>query len=270
MPLSFHRANVMRASSVALRWLSITLLVFLIFLPLGFLGWLAFATDTFAIANITVVDARPHTVEEINTLLAQELGKNILFVRTDTREQQIARELPQVRTVHVARVLPNTLKVIVQEKTPALLFLSKGKYYFVDDQGIAYEEARLDTLPGTVLPTVKNNDREADIRLGIPAVEERLVSFVVSGQERVAEVAGAQVAEIRIPSLAAREVHFLLNNNWEIRFDIMRDTNAQLEVLRKLLENTITPEERAVLEYIDLRIPNRVYYKTSEAVSSKP
>ena len=245
-----------------LEWLSVLLLVSLIIVPAGMLAWLAFFTDTFVVQAITVVDARDHTAEAVRGMMTQFTNKNIFFIRTAGIEHRLLADIPQIRDVHITRKLPGTLKLIIQEKTPAVLLLSNGKYHFVDEQGIAYEEARLDTLPGIVLPVIKNNDQQAKVTLGAPALSADFITFVREAQELMPGITGAEIAEIRIPSLAAREVHFLLENNWTIRFDVTRPLRSQMDVLRRLLQHTIPEEERALLEYVDLRIPNRVYYKT--------
>jgi cell division septal protein FtsQ len=244
-----------------IEWLSFALLASLIVVPLGMLGWLVFFTDTFVVRNMTVVDARPHTADAVRSLTEGFLNKNILFIQTPYVEQQILAEIPQIRDVYIARKLPDTLKITVQEKTPLLLLLSNTRFYFIDAEGVVYEEAGLDTLPGIVLPVVKNTDTGAQVTLGVPVVESSFVEFVYKAEEYLPDIVEANIAEIRIPSLAAREVHFLLDNNILIRLDSTRALESQLNVLDRLLEHTIPEETWPDVEYIDLRIPNRVYYK---------
>lgn len=252
----------------ALPWLSVALLVAVVAVPLALFVWLFFFTEVFTVQAVTVVDARDHTMKAAREIIEQAveslpLTRNIFFVPVETIEAKIISALPQVRTVHVTRKLPGTIKAIVQEKTPELLLLSNGKYYFVDGQGVPYEEARLETLPEVVLPTVKNNDRESEVTLGAAAVDVSFVAFLKEVQQGLPEHTGSQVAEIRIPSLAAREVHFTLNNNWRLLFDVTRSPEQQLNLLQRLLKETIGEEEKKTLEYVDLRIPNRVYYKAA-------
>lgn len=248
-------------------WLPAVVLALLLLASLGGFVWLAFFTETFTMQAITVLDARPHTEEQVKTLAQDYLGKNMLVTSMELLEEKILTELPQVRTVHAARALPGTLKLVIQEKNPRLLLLSSGKYYFVGEDGRAYEEARLDTLPGVVLPTIKNNDQSAQVTVGTSVVEAPFIAFVEELQQGLPEIVPAQVVEIRIPSLAAREVSFFLSNNYEVRFDSTRGAAGQLGILKQLLTTTIPPEEQQVLEYIDLRIPNRVYYKTTTAAT---
>lgn len=256
----------------AVPFLSMILLIILIVAPLVFLTWSVFFSDMFLVQAITVVDARPHTIEQVKTILEDKIDevvvkRNIFFLQSDLLESAVLAELPQVRTIHIVRKLPGTVKAIVQEKEPALLLLSDGQYYFVDDNGIPYEKARLDTLPGVVLPIVKNDNRETQVVLGVAAVEPSFVTFMRSVQEELPDRVGAQVAEIHIPSLAAREVHYYLDNNWRILLDATRPFENQIKTLEQLLRETIKEEDQERLEYIDLRIPQRAYYRVSGGVS---
>ena len=268
------RLGMGKLVKLAVPVLSMVLLVLLVAVPLLLLGWFVFFSDMFVVQAVTVVDARPHTVEQVKTILEDKIDevvvkRNIFFLTSDLLESAVLAELPQVRTVHIVRKLPGTVKAIVQEKEPALLLLSDGQYYFVDDSGVPYEKARLDTLPGVVLPTVKNDNRETRVVLGVAAVEPSFVAFMRSVQDRLPDSVGAQVAEIHIPSLAAREVHYYLNNNWRILFDATRPFEQQLKTLEQLLRETISEEDQPRLEYIDLRIPQRAYYRVTGGVSSE-
>ncbi len=158
-----NRARWGQVQQKIIEWSSIVFLALLIIAPLCILGWLVFFTNTFAVSAITIVDAKPNTETAIRSISESSTGENILFLSTEQLEQKIAHDVPQVRDVHILRKLPGTLKIIVQEKKPALLLVSGGSYYFVDAEGIAYENASLDVLPGVVLPTVKNSDSLAII-----------------------------------------------------------------------------------------------------------
>ncbi len=259
--------------------LSGALLIAAVVGPLVFFAWLVVGTETFLVQAITVVDARPHVTEGVQRLVEQELlaGKQrltIFFVRTERLERLIREQFPSMRTVLVQRHLPGIIKVVVQEKTPALLLLTHGAYYFVDESGVAYERAELSLLPGIVLPTVKNKDTSGEVTIGKPAwpvgrpvLEPVFVTFVKEVQAALPHRIGAEVAEMYIPSLAAREVSFRMSNNWTIRFDSTASATRQLSILEQVLNETLSDDEKKQLEYVDLRIPNRVYYRTGQAGS---
>lgn len=249
--------------------LSLALLIAAVVGPLVFFTWLVFGTETFMVRAITVVDARPHVTEGVQRLVEHELlasgqRPTIFFVHTERLERLIREQFPSVRNALVQRHLPGVIKVIIQEKAPALLLLTHGAYYFVDEQGVVYERAELSLLPGVVLPTVKNRDASGEVTVGKPVVEAQFVTFVKEVQAALPQRVGVEVVEMYIPSLAAREVSFRLSNNWTVRFDSTASANRQLSILEQVLNETLTDNERQQLEYVDLRIPNRVYYRTRE------
>ncbi len=270
MPASWLRSRNLRwLWQRLLPWLSVALLVLIVAVPLVLFAWLVLFTDIFTVQAITVVEARDHTARQARQIINQSLANallphSIFFVPTEAMEAEIKSSLPQVRTVHITRRLPGTVKAVVQEKTPRLLLWSAGEYYFVDSDGAAYERASLDKLPEVVLPTVKNNDRGSQVTLGAPVLDHSFVSFLQEAQSGLPDYTGREVAEIRIPSLAAREVHFTLDNNWRVLFDATRSPQQQLRVLRQVLEENISDQEKNTLRHIDLRIPRRVYYQASE------
>ena len=265
-----NRARLSRLMAQVGRVMLVIFLAVLLVMPLLWFIWFIFFTDSFTVRAITVIDAREHTAASVQALLEEKMGANMFWLQTPILEQKILLAVPQVRDVHIVRTLPDTLKIVVQEKTPLLLLLSQRTYYFVDEAGIAYEEARLETLPGTILPIVKNSDEEAQLTLGAPVVDKKFIQFLQFVNKQLPEVAGAQVIETRIPSLAAREVHFYLDNNWIIKLDVTRDPGGQLRTLKSLLESTIAADRRPSIEYIDLRIPQRVYYKLKQAAHPNP
>lgn len=250
------------------QWLSLALLIILIVVPTSLFIWLFFFTETFNVQAVSVVDARDKTTAQVKQIINEQveggpLGKNIFFVQTESLEQAIKTKLSQIKTIHIVRKLPATIKAIVQEKEPAILLLSGGKYYFVDKNGVAYERARLDTLPGKVLTTVKNDDQQTKVTIGVVTVQPNLIGFLQKANEEIPAMINARIGEVHIPSLAAREVRVILDNNWTIYFDLTRPPENQIKILKTLLEKTITEEEKETMQYIDLRVPKRIYYKTS-------
>ena len=241
---------------------SVAFLVLLIIVPFAMFIWLLFFTKTFSISTVTVVDAKQNTESAVRAITEKSIGENILFTQTKPIERTILQQVTQVQDAHIIRKLPGTLKVVIQEKTPVLLLLSGGTYYFLDNKGIAYEEASLDALPGIVLPVLKNSDQNAHVTLGTRAVDDQFITFLTEALKKLPETTDAQVVEIQIPSLETREAHFLLDKNWTLLMDTTRSADDQLNVLQRLLEHTVTAQEMQTLQYIDLRIPNRVYYKS--------
>ena len=78
-------------------------------------------------------------------------------------------------------------------------------------------------------------------------------------RKSLAEEVGLRVLDFIIED-EDNDLKINTNEGWYILFDKSRDIRSQLDSLRLILTEKIK-EDRKNLEYIDLRIENRVYYK---------
>jgi cell division protein FtsQ len=65
-------------------------------------------------------------------------GFNIFFIEPGTVERTL-RQLPEIKSVHVATGLPNILLVQIEERTPTALWLKGNQTAWVDDEGYAFQ-----------------------------------------------------------------------------------------------------------------------------------
>jgi len=70
---------------------------------------------------------------------------------------------------------------------------------------------------------------------------------------------GLKVSSFDIESYPAEKLRVVTSESWYILFDLKRDIKSQLLALKVALDEKI--KNRMSLQYIDLRIENRIYYK---------
>jgi hypothetical protein len=63
-----------------------------------------------------------------------------------------------------------------------------------------------------------------------------------------------------IKSQSVGDLEILTPEGWLIYLDITHPADIQIDALKRVLQEEIK-ENRSRLEYIDLRVPNRAYYK---------
>jgi hypothetical protein len=56
-----------------------------------------------------------------------------------------------------------------------------------------------------------------------------------------------------------KEIKVMTSEGWYVLFDLTRDIKSQLSILKAALAEKIP--DRKNLQYVDLRIENRIYYK---------
>ncbi len=245
-----------------------------IIFPFAVIGYFIFSTDYFRITNVTVIDARPHVEAQVREKIDQFLASekfiipraNLLFLQKNKMEDKLEEEIYPIYAVKIQKKIPGVLKIIVQEKKPVAIFFSHSQYFYMDHKGLIFEKMSIDNLPQSSLSIIKNleENNQIEIKIGSRVVSERFMDFILELMEKFPkQITDFLIAEISIPSVASQEVHIKTNKNFSVYFDITRTPESQLIALQKVWQEIIKEEEKEKLEYIDLRIDHKVYYKSS-------
>jgi cell division septal protein FtsQ len=249
------------------RWWSLVLLLFSILLPLGgFMVWFYPQLPVKTVRVLGVDERMAKLTEEVVWVFlrrqASFAGKpNLLLVSRELLEEEILSRFPLVQSVKVERLLPGLLKITLTPKKPELIFYSGKRYYYVDRNGFAFAEVSFAHLPGVDLPIAKIGAGEVTVQLGSRILSPSFVSFVRELQSSLPRLTKLQIATLTIPSVATRELTVQVNEGWRILFDTERSPIQQIQALVKVLAEVIPRDERSKLEYLDLRVPRKVYYR---------
>lgn len=130
-----------------------------------------FATsDELAVREILVEGTARTTPEAVRAVLQPFFGRNLVDLALDDVAKTAMRD-PWVKEATVKRILPETLRVSVTERTPGALALVRGLVYVVDDGGFVMGPAGPELpydLPLLVgLDAHKGKDREAILARGV-------------------------------------------------------------------------------------------------------
>ena len=129
----------------ALPWVFVLIAIVLI-------GAYVFMTRSplFNITSVTVEGAYKVTVSEVKEKSGIEPGQNLFSFHTSTVEKSI-RELIMIKSVVVERILPGRVRIVVAERTPAVIFATGSGYYSVDEDGIVISLTSSPENPAAVL-----------------------------------------------------------------------------------------------------------------------
>ena len=108
---------------------------FIFFLLIAIGGFIYFIkSDFFIIEHIYVQGANTIAKEEILEISGVKTGDNIFSFKA-TEVQQAVMSIPNVKNVSVVRTYPNTVKIIVVERSAFMVINSNGMYYAIDEEG---------------------------------------------------------------------------------------------------------------------------------------
>lgn len=129
------------------------------------------ASGSFNLVEIVVTNNHSLSSEQIISFSRIEKGTNIFAISKKNVKANL-KENPYINTVKIKRILPNKLKLIIEERTVDYVLQLANSYVYVDGQGyileISSEKPNVPMLVGltTDLSNIKENDRliEADIQ----------------------------------------------------------------------------------------------------------
>ncbi len=109
-----------------------------IFLSIVIGGYFLLNSNLFAVSKIETYNVYYADENEVKNILLSSLGSNIWKLDSDSIAQAIS-ELSCVRSVHVGRRLPSTVKVVVEEWQPILLMETGNSTMALLDNGLFQE-----------------------------------------------------------------------------------------------------------------------------------
>lgn len=248
--------------------IKLLLAFFLLLVIFALIIW-SFYIDYFRVKKITVEGNSFLESEKIISNVSSSLnGKhfyilpksNILIIPKKEIINNLLNNFLRIKSIDISRDLPDAIIIAIKERKPTALLCEERRCLFLDDNGYAFEESAF--FSGDIY--VKFIDEREDVG---NLVSDRKLSF-----QLIPEIQYKNL--INFTDLLAREKikisHILLKNEglyefhavegWHILLSERGDYKIAFDNLKIALENQIK-DKRPDLEYVDLRLRNKVFYK---------
>ena len=188
---------------------------------------------------------------------------NFILIFRKNLENDLLNKFKKIESVGITKEFPDKLEVAINERKALILWCSGGPCYITDSKGYAYAGADLG------LPELEENNliRLVDLSvrpvdLGQKVLEPDYIQFVLGIKRELLDELGLELEdEYSTKSSVAEEVRVKTKEGWDIYFNSKISFNQSVEILKMFLNEKIGTEEHAKLEYIDVRIENKVFYK---------
>lgn len=211
---------------------------------LGGLVWVAFFSPVLLVRNIEVVGSEHVNPADVAATAAIGAEQNLLLLATDDVESRV-ESLPWVASASVERMLPGSIRIRIEERTPAMI-LSLGAARWTIDAGghVLTPGVAAKGLP--VLAGAQFDEVEPGKTLATPES-----SGALSAWRSLPKAIRAQVETVFAPSV--ERVTFSLADGTLVRYGAAEDTVSKNEVLVTILERLAA--DGVAVEYIDVRVP---------------
>ncbi|MEK7627159.1 MAG: FtsQ-type POTRA domain-containing protein [Patescibacteria group bacterium] len=147
--------------------------------------------------------------------------------------------------------------LIIKSVEIAEEFIATDECYYIDDTGIIFSEAPQSS--GSLILRI-DEVYDEDVKIGDKILNNGIITSIATVQKYF-NMDNLKIARFFIKNLATPDLEILTSEDWKIYLDRDKDIKNQMEILGKVLREKITLSERKNLEYIDLKIPDRVYYR---------
>lgn len=181
-------------------------------------------------------------------------------------------EFIKIDTVEIVKKFPDKIRVSVKEKRITFVLCGGESCFAIDDAGLAYAPADFEgnRLGENELPIIRDESKKI-INQGSEALAVDYAEFVLDIRDKLQNELNIDLErEIHTPNIASGDIRMMTREGWRIMLDNNIPAAKEIEMLRVTL-NKIDAEKRKDLDYIDLRINNKVFYKfkTQENIEIK-
>jgi hypothetical protein len=244
-----------------------------------------FAAAVFGFFNIKALKIQKIIIQGNITLGKEDLSKsvfefldgkqvkvlpkdNILFFSKDGVENYLLSNFLRIKQVSIDRDLPNTLLVKIQERNSTVLFCESEddkKCAFVDEDGFVFEKAPF--FSGNIfvkffderqLGTTQSNLAQIPFQLTETEKFKNLIGFMDFLEREGGKIKDTDVLKIVLKDEGLYEIH--AEEGWCLLLKDGETFDTAKENFVLVYENKLKDYLNS-LEYVDLRLENKVFYK---------
>lgn len=195
-------------------------------------------------------------------------SNNFFFVREGAIKNEIIDNFRRISSVKIKKEFPDTVVLQIEEKKAVLLFCNGKGCLWVDEDGYSYNQSSYsEAVSDSSDVTIVEDTSQSDLLVGQGVTDATYVSFVNDLKNEFEKITQKQILKISTPILSAREIRVETMENWIIYLDVdsglKRSTGLLEEVLKQIKEKE-GEEKSKCLDYIDLRVRDRVFYKIKD------
>lgn len=233
-----------------------------------FVIW-SFYLDYFRIKNINIEGnsfiEKEKIIGNINNYISGKYfylipKNNILIASKKKVADNLLNNFFRIKSVDVSKNLPDGLTVKIEERNPSALLCENKNCFFIDDTGYVFEESPF--FSGDIF--IKFIDQREDVgnlvsdrKLSFQLIPESGFRNLINFSESLSKD-GIKISGMVLKNEGLYEFH--TSEEWYILLSERSDYKISIDNLRIALNEQIK-EKRPELEYIDLRLQNKVFFK---------
>jgi hypothetical protein len=188
-------------------------------------------------------------------------NKNILLLRVNNLEKDLLQKFPQIKNIEIKRNLfDRIINLNITLRTPTFYSCYDEICYNVGEDG--FNMGVSSSLDGNLIE-IKGLSTQ---KVGETVLSEREMSWLKNILQEYNKIDNIKITSFDIQQKAEDKdsivsIFVYTEKGYYIMLDLDTDVSYQAQVLNQIFISQIPLEKQNSLEYIDLRIKDRAYYK---------
>jgi len=159
------------------------------------------------------------------------------------------KKIGAVKDVFVKWKMPNSLEIRAEEREAAFNLCNSNGCFVIDDEGAVIS----DMLDGRLIVVNENCD-------DLEYCDKGKIQFIKETYELL-DKTGIKMSSASLENCFTQKLSVKTDMGFKIYFNLTRPIKDQITVLRNILQKFSLLDKKEKLEYIDLQIEGKVYYK---------
>lgn len=194
---------------------------------------------------------------------------NILLFPKHELENRFREEFPKILSAEVTRVFPDTVRITIKERQALFTWCAPNGCFVLDENGVAYEseEAVSYVDPSQIVRLESIEGRNVSLSEHVvsrPIMETLSAVYRAFDTGRILPDVGIS-GDYRVHRDIVNEASFTTTEGWMVKISTELPSEETLRDMLTFFTHQFTePSERQKLEYIDVRLKNKVFYRLKE------
>jgi len=218
------------------------------------LVYLLFCSPVFDIKKTEISGNKEIKSEEIQNILS---CANIFLLSGKKIKNELLERIPKIAELEIEKnIFKRELKIKLSEREEIGIACKDDKCFYIDKSGVIFENAP--QTSGSLI-TLINDFSGRNIKLGEKIFDEKFIGLIFEIREEMLAGMNLKIESFDSMNFPVQDVKAMTSEGWYAFFNFNNNIKSQVSALKVALKEKI--QMRAGLEYVDLRIENRVYYK---------
>jgi len=191
--------------------------------------------------------------------------RNFFLLSKNQINEKLKNEFNRLEVSSIEKKFPRAVLVEVKERQPEMAWCSGGVCYLVDKDGFVYVGANStdqDLSKDRFLIMIDDNAQPVDIKK--TTIDPAFIQYLKQIDAVLVDDLGLQIdGNYHTPAISSREasVRIKEGEGWTLKMSEAVSSDETKKIIQTIFEKELDTEKRNNLDYLDLSVKGKVYYK---------